>query len=200
MEKLVDEIDENDEYMSPKSIAIKLLMENVDDDLSGVIMGFNQDNEDDNDPDTFLFEILLTIFMEMIFAIGILMNGTDKEFVPDLKTFDLNNFLPILKKKFARVSILLKIQTYNKKSDESNVINKIYNGRYCRIILKHNPSEAHLFRLYMVPEDMNYHFLGNKDYVKQTNLKNIYAIITIYDKIYQISFDTIEKINSSKCT
>jgi len=192
---------DSDDVYTPASIAWKLLMDDIDDSLSANLMAMTPDNDEDSDPVSFLFEILITIFMEMIFDLAIINNEIDNDngFNPDISKFNINDFLPILEKKFNRVSILLNINTYDKKSDDHENLRNILDNRYCRVILRHCPEDSHIFKKNNIPSELNYHIILNQMYKQKSDLKNIYAIIIIENIIYKISFNLVKKINTSRC-
>jgi hypothetical protein len=202
MNSLTDKImEENDmlanEYYTPQTIAWKLLMDDTDEALSGALLGFG-DGEDD-DPESFMFEILITIFIEMVFDIAVVAQASndgstsqDFEFNPDMEKFDLDLFIDTIKKKFNRISYICSVTTYDKKSMSSyelNELQKTVNNRYCRIILKHNPDDKKTFRKKQIDE--NYHMILNENYRIKKHLKDIYAIVIINEKVYQIYFDKV---------
>ena len=210
MKRLVNKLVENDEnrpdeFYTPENLAWKLLMDNIDEELTGVLQANSQDFQKEDDPSSFLFEILITIFMEMIFDIAIIMNASenesnnsDEEFNPDMKNFDIDDFLPKLKEKFERVSILLNIEKHKRINTDEN-LRDIIDNRYCRVILRYYHEDKKLFRKYQVPSELHYHMILNGNYIKKPKLENIYAIIMLNDYVYQISFLPFKQIGSGKC-
>jgi hypothetical protein len=179
MEKLVDKIIDNDKNMSndefytPEKLALRLLLDDLDEDLSGMLLPLNPEPNKENDSASFLFEILITIFMEMIFGLVNLMNSCEDEsnnvdnaFSPDMSNFDINAFLPKIKDKFENVGIFLGIIEHNR-SDIEKSYEKINNERYCRVILKYYHEDAPLFIKYNVPDNLHYHMLLNESYEKR---------------------------------
>jgi hypothetical protein len=188
MEKLINEII-NDNTYTPKTIAWKLLLDDDTSILSSELCVFDPDTLTDDDPHSYLFEILITIFMEMIYDSAILMTATEKgdieSFNPDLSKFDINLFLPIIKSKLEKINILIQIHDFSIHDD----IQYILNNRYCRVLLKHDKKSNYFFKNNNIEE--NYHMVLNYDFIKTNSLKSIYAIININDIIYQIYFDKI---------
>lgn len=209
MEQLAEKLSEttNDEnWYSPQTLAWKLIMDDFteDDNLANMIMSYNPDHTSENDPASFLFEILLTIFMEMLFDFAIIMsakecetNGREFEFKPNMKKFNIDDYTELIQNKFLKVSILLTIEKHDIESFEKDYLEKIINKRYCKVIVKPNRTESHLFKLYKVDSDANYHMILNSSYEKTDVLKDIYAICKINNTLYQISFNIIEKIKPS---
>lgn len=189
METLAQEIIDNNTY-TPKSIAWKLLMDDDIAVLSAKLFEINPDDLNDTDPNSYLFEILITIFMEMIFNSAILISATNDDdiesFNPDLSKFNINNFLPLIKEKFKKINILAVVNEFENNEHTSN---KILSGRYCRIILKCDIKSHHFFKKNNIDE--NYHMILNTDFKKSNKLNNIYATVIINNVINQIYFDKI---------
>jgi hypothetical protein len=210
MKRLVNKLVEDnenrpDEYYTPQNLAWKLLMDDLDEELTGVLQANSPDFQWEEDPSSFLFEILITIFMEMIFDMAIIMNSSenefnncDKEFKPDMKKFNIDDFLPKLKEKFERVSILINIEKH-KRTNSDEFLKEIIDDRYCRVILRYYHEDKKLFRKYNVPDDLHYHMILNGNYKKKNKLDDIYAIIILNDFVYQISFLPIKQLGSEKC-
>jgi hypothetical protein len=208
MEKIVDEYleqnEQNEQFYTPHLLAWKLLTDDVEGDLTNALTAFNIDGQDD-DPATFMFEILLTIFMEMFFTMALLMHDTENEkkgitteFNPDMKQIHINDYIPILEKKFNRVSYIMNITTYNKKTENVSNLKSIFNNRYCRVVFR-NSEDKKIFVERNIQNDVHYHMISNELYKKQKELRNIYAIFQISDMMYKISFCPVTKIASNKC-
>jgi len=202
MNSLIERIiEENDmlanEYYTPQTIAWKLIMDDNDEALSGALLGYADGGDDD--PASFMFEILVTIFIEMIFDIAVIAQATDDEsklqdfeFNPDMGKFDLDLFINTIKKKFNKISYICSVETYNKKEmskHELAELQETVNNRYCRIILKHNPDDRKIFKTKNIAE--NYHMILNETYIRKKHLRDIYAIVMLYDKVYEIHFDNV---------
>lgn len=203
MEQLVEQLYEstNDEnWYSPQTLAWKLITDDFgeNDNLSNMIMSYNADSTIEHDPCSFLFEILLTIFMEMIFDFAMIMsakecdnNGEEFNFKPDMKFFNMDDYIELIQDKFFKVSIMLTVNKYDTLSNdqlEQDYMQHLIDKRYCKIILKQNEIESHLFDLYRVSPDVNYHMILNSKTTKTNILNNIYAICKINNILYQISF------------
>ena len=187
----INEIIDSNTY-TPKSIAWKLLFDDDITTLSSAIFAYDPDDYEDKydgDQDSYSFEILITIFMEMIFNSAILMgsseDGNVESFEPDLSKFNINDFLPLIKDKLKKINVLANIIEYTSKECDKHILNK----RYCRIILKHDKTTKHFFISNDITE--NYHMILNKDFTKKKSLKDIYAIVSLNNHIYQIYFDKI---------
>lgn len=201
VDKMVEQTSEQTCY-TPESIAWKLLMDDVDQALASKVLVYDPDNSSNGNINSYMFELLITIFMEMIFDMALLFDAEEKEqqntnnykFNPDLKKFDLNIFLPTLSKKMNHLSILLKTEVYNKKTDDNKVMQQILNDRYCRVILRHDKNDAHYFKQNNISPELNYHMILNSVNANRNykNLKDVYAVIMLNDNLYVIAFDKIE--------
>ena len=192
MEELVDQFFDEDilinDVYTPQSIAWKLLMDDIHDNFVNILMACNLDNNQrETDSVSFLFEILITIFMEMVFDLAIIINSSYKEFNPKIDSFNLDEILPTLKNKFKYVNIILNIDTY-KRNNNDECLRELLDDRYCRVIFNNNHEHNHLFIKNNVSKELNYHMIINNLYKQKKELIYIYAIIMINDTIYKISF------------
>lgn len=188
MESDDDEMDLSN-FHTPQTLAWKLLMEDNISDLSSTILSFNMDGYDEeNDPISFTFEILLTIFVEMISSLLTLMSE-DNENVR--KQLVISDFFDTIKSKFTKASISIFIHEIEKEwlETDDGYFKNILDKRYCKVIMRDNPEESQLFNAYNVDNDMLYHMLLNAKYKQQSNLKDVCANISSGKNIYQISFD-----------
>jgi predicted DNA binding CopG/RHH family protein len=191
-----------DDGYTPESLAWKLLMDDVDTSLASNLLAYDPDDTVGDNSNSYIFELLLTIFMEMIFDMALIadaeeqeqQNVSDYKFNPNLKKFDLNLFLPTLTQKFNYLSILLKTECYNKTTYDESELQQILNNRYCRVILRHDTNNKNYFKQHNIPEELNYHIIGNSfnEKKKYKHLTDVYAVIMINDYLYVISFDKIK--------
>lgn len=174
---------------SYQSLAWKIIMDELNDEQMIELLN---PNENDDDPMSYTFEFMLNIFLEMIIDCAIIShlseNNESDKINPNLN--NLNSYLPTIETKLKNVNIGLYISEYDQNPD--NMIDIVYLNRYCRIILRNNKNDIHLFEKYNVPEDQHYYMLLNKEYVKKSKLSDIYAITTISDISYRISFFKIK--------
>jgi hypothetical protein len=201
MNNIIDKIIEDKNDYTPESLAWKLLLDDVDTALATQLLGINPDDIHDTDQTTYLFEILITIFMEMIFDIALLgdmteyenNNNTDYKFNPDLTKVDLNVFLPTLIKKFEHISILLSTEINDIDTDDKVYMQEILDNRYCRVILRHNKDDTDYFIKNGLPNDLNYHMILNSNTSNNQfkKIKDVYAVILLNNKLHKIAFDNI---------
>lgn len=216
MDKLAKKLMEENEnaqasdFFSPEAFAWKMILDDTGnvDDLSGVIQTFTPETDLETDPASYLFEILLTIYMEMIFQLFILTEASnsseDKPFDPTPKfdNFNIDYFMPTIEEKFRKVSILAYTEKYDRKSDVD--MTDMINQRYCRIIFRHLEETKAEFRklnkMGVITSDTNYHMKLNELYNPTAKLRDIYAIVMINDICYKIYFNTVQKLGSASCS
>jgi len=203
--KLVEENESHEEnFVTPQSIAWKLLTDDYHEDLSGALLAFSPDYTQEEDPASFLFEMLLTICLELVSQMALIMHTTeeldnsDSNVVLTKKDFQFEVFFARIKKIFSGVSILFSVGTYDSNSNYT-MVEQILKNRYCRVIFRYNHENAIHFDKNDVPDDVNYHFILNENYKNTNDLRNIYAVIVNKNIIYKLSFDKIAKIASTKC-
>jgi len=181
---------------SPEELAWKLIMdENIND--NNVIMTF----ADENSKET-MFEILVTIYIEMLFdyyKIQYLENTLylDKKKEENIicdefenLEFDLNNvnlelLTNIFTEKFKKIKFILNI--YEISCEHYEYIKK---NRYCTILLKDSEYDSTYFLIneaHLDPEK-RYHFVLNSLYIPVTELRDIFCTVKINDKYFKISF------------
>jgi len=181
----------DDDTYTAESFAWKLLMDDDDNDSLGTqLQTFAETYDEEDDPITFFYEIILTILMELIFGIMQLNNqaeGNDDSYVPDYKKYDIDTIMPILIQKFVKLHIMIYIIEIDR---DENI-----DDRYCKIIFRHNQADEFFFNRYKnnIPDDKNYHMILNGKYAKQTELNNIYSTCSLNNKMYKISFNTRQK-------
>lgn len=191
---------ENLQDFSPKDIAQTIFRNEPLDPNSCRIVS------DDDDQDLiYIFEILLTIFLE---GFDILTGGLDKIKLDDFS----ENHVNMMKPWFQSLG-------FNIKSSEYDIQDKdMYNEYYCKIILRspetetffimqklkftlwdlvpHTDSEEEIAR--QIDEENlenleNYHFLINGEYQQQNRekkyLKDLYAVFLTKTKAFTIKFD-----------
>ena len=107
---LIDEFGDLDQDIySPETFAWKLLLDDTKSDkLSSMLQTFTDIKDQEDDPVSFFFEIVLTILLELIFGIMKLdhyaENSADTEFIPN---YDLDQMIPTLKQKFNELHLIL---------------------------------------------------------------------------------------------
>jgi hypothetical protein len=191
-------------YYTPQTIAWKLYTDTLDQALSSVILGFSDKTE--TDPQSYMFELLLSIFCELLLIIMFMDNVELKEELNidnfenqlniNFDDFYMELYLPIIETKFKVLSHIINIETYDRNDEnEKDYLKLISKGRYCRLILKQNYEDQNYFKNNENSED--YSFITNENYQKKNKLNDIFAILLLNDKMYKIYFDNITKIGEN---
>lgn len=192
-----DNTDNNNSY-TPETIAWKLLMDSDLEKLQNRILDVIEFDEDD-DPVSFQYEILLTILMEMIYGvlqINYYSNLQEEEelFEPKFTKKDIEDNLDFLKEKFLKIGILLNIQVFDINSDDRNYLNNIIRKSYCRVALRYSEKDKQFFQIHSnkIPSEKNYWFINNQTYQKQTKINKIIGTCIFDDTFCSIKFSPCE--------
>lgn len=186
----------------PTGLAWKLLTDDTFySDYGCRIQTFNADGYDEeNDPNTFFFEILLHIFLSLIQNISLIMDSGNESkishrnlFHSDPEKFDLNLYLPTIEAKFRQLAITIVVSEYKIDDYNEDDINNIVRNRYCRIVTRNQKKNEHYFYENNVPDNEMFHMILSETYKKKINLKDTYAILMNNTKLYKIHFDLCTK-------
>lgn len=186
-------MEKEDEY-TPEELAYKLIMYD-DINIDGEIYANDNDNKDYV---TYIFEILLTIYVEMIIINEEMKYMIENDIMDDeeltlniekmklnIEEMTIENIGEPYRKKFKKIGYYLSIQYMNKKETE----------QYCKILLRDNEKDRIFFDIHKhnIKDNKKYHFVMNSEFKMKDNMKlaEIYAKIIINDDIYKISFDKI---------
>lgn len=194
-EELINMIDSQLNVYDYKTIAWKLLMDNVDNTQLQIEFNNEDDGYENNNSCTDHFELLLNIFMEMFVGL-ILVMEQDESGHKNIKFNNLcfESYFKTIHEKFININILSCIETINVNNDNMDYIDEILNNRYCRIILKKDPKYRKIFKKNHFDND--YHmFLCDNDN-NYTKLKSVYGVLYTTNKVYKICFDTINVSNN----
>jgi hypothetical protein len=198
--EFINEISEHidDTNYTPETLAWKLLFDSNIESFSSQLLTFTDEASKETEPMTYLFEVLITIFMEMI--IGILKTNfysdelnKDKEFNPKFNHNDFEEIIPLLKTKFDLINILLFTEKIEPTEDNKFHNSEVHKNKYCRIIMKHNKDDFSLFTIYgdRVAEDKIYHMILNSKFIlTNKTLNSVYAVAIIDGITYRIYFST----------
>jgi hypothetical protein len=200
---LVTELNEyqNDDVYTPEIFAWKLLLDNTKSDvLSANLQTFTDTYDEADDPITFSFEVMITIFMELVFGILKLNHyaeGNDEEFEPDFSKHNIDDILPLLKHKFNELCYILSVEVIDDTVDNKSYIDSIMGERYCKIILRHNESDQAYFAIHDddIDSDKDYHMILNGRFKQTKNLNEVHATCALNNKVYKISFDVVQTIS-----
>ncbi len=192
----------NDDVYTPESLAWRLI---VDDDLKinnsipHLLASIDLDNEPQ--PDIFNkfayeFEILLTIYLEMVFGwykLLHIMDCEDKnkesEFVLDFNTIKLSDLEEPFKSKFKLIGYNLFINEI----DDKNYYDYLKPESYCRVALRDLQSDYGFFEINKnnIDKEKKYHFIINSNFKGKNNLRDIFMLLLINNKGYKINFTSI---------
>ncbi len=178
---------------TPEELAWKLVMdENINYDAA--IMAF----ADENSKET-LFEILITIYIEMIFnyyKIKYLENTINEEnedeicdefdnFKLNLNLVNLDTLTDVFSEKFKLIKYLLNVHEIS-----YEYYDYIKKNRYCTVLLKDSPNDELYFEFNKdkLDPEKRYHFVLNSMYSEVNELRDIFCSFSINNKYYKISF------------
>jgi hypothetical protein len=212
MENFLNEIEiqKESKVYTPESLAWDLLVGDVDPEKRGLdetIEFFSQNNNDDkiskSDSMVDKYQILITIFMELLFGLAKLnfyaeleKSGGDvnKKFIPKYKKFNFETYFSLIEDKMSVLGFICNLDIENPENlteESKEDLIKMINDRYCRIILRYNDNDDY-FKENDVPEDVYYHMIINGLNKKQfKKLNEIYSIINLNGKVYKISFNKL---------
>jgi cysteinyl-tRNA synthetase len=188
---MTDNIPNDGEVYSPEELAWQLIM---DENISPrTLMTFADENSKE-----IMFEILVTIYLEMIFdyyKLKYLENTTDNDddiinaydnFKLDLTNVNVDMLTDIFFEKFKKLRIILSVRDMSQIEYENT--KKI---RYCTVMLKDSPQDATYFMMNEKYLDKNkrYHFVLNSLYERKENLRDIFCTININGKYFKINFN-----------
>lgn len=198
-EDLVTELSEikKDDVYTPELFAWKLLLEDANASvLSANLQSFTDTYDEADDPTTFSFEVLLTIFMELIFGMLKLNHyaeNQDDQFNPNFSNHNLEDIIPLLKHKFNELCYILSIEIIDETQENNSYVNMVNKNRYCKILLRHNQADSGYFIVneHIIDPDKDYHMVLNSRYELTDKLNDVYATCSLNDKTYKFSFDKV---------
>lgn len=197
-----------DIYYSPEEIAWKLLEDDEDNYSSDTLKCLQMctDIQDTYDnPATFLFEILLTIFMEMLVNL-IKIDGS--EMLVNLMKIDSSDGIGneiLISNDFQKYKNVLEYVVYKinktnyyslhvdfvEENEENSVhIKYLMENRYCKVLLRSDKANESFFELlrYQSGYDKDYHMTLNPEFKNMKKLNEIFAIIKLNNIIMKIKF------------
>jgi len=193
----------DDNNYTPEALAWKLLMD--DEITTSNLMIFSDENNKE-----IVFEILITIYLEMIFGYYKMQyletnynNGDETEegetdnyddiydnFKLDINKVNLFTLTNVFASKFNKLNFILNVREINREDYFQSKQN-----RYCTVLLKDSPNDEMYFTLnekHLDPEK-RYHFVLNNMYKTKENidLRDIYCSVNINNVYYKIYFTQI---------
>jgi hypothetical protein len=217
MEEFLNQTYENadEDVVTPESLAWRLLIDDDVADYAGILLPFvaNDNNivanhiSNDNLADQ--FQILITMYMEMLFGMlkinhinsfinsdGELDDSIDLEttFKPDISKFTIEDLLGTFRDRFAKIRVFLSVRgIYD--SDETN--SRDYGSNfdyYCRIILKNSVEGNTYFKAnshWLDPEKLYTFAMRNDDKKRQKKLDDFFAVCTLPNLKVKVAFSPI---------
>jgi hypothetical protein len=179
-----------DNTFTPEELAWRLILDETID--SAPMLAFSDENTKE-----ILFEILITIYVEMIFGyskLKYLENLNDSEdydtnfdnFKIKLEHVNISDLTDIFIDKFNKLKFILHVNEITKEQ-----FNESKKYRYCTILLKDSPSDYMYFELnkeHLDPEK-RYHFVLNNLYKDKEELRDIFCSFSINNRCYKINFN-----------
>jgi hypothetical protein len=205
--RLVDEyigsIEYDDDDYTPESMAWKLLI--AEDTVNNGIMQFYNNGNDIDDRKSFIFEILITMYFEMLFnwhKLLFYMNLEDtvnsnnninvnttyeQNFNVDNLTID--DLTEPFKTKFHKINILLNVSIIS-----DNYYTYLNEYKYCSVMLRFIESNKQYFEINKnnIDEDKQYHFILNSKYKHKTDIRDIFCLVNLGNKKLKINFNNIQ--------
>ncbi len=195
MEEMVDDIlNSKDDVYTPERIAWQLLVGEVDECQKGMeILSVGRDSGNIH---TFVYEILITIFMELLFnlaKLGHYSKNENKKFIPDYEKLEIDALLSVVSDKMILLKYIARVNTYEKTEIDPDEFKTLANARYCRVVLRYYDEDP--FFDQNIADDLYYHMklngLKEREYKK---LSDIYCLIVLPDKVYTVAFTHLYNI------
>lgn len=187
---------------TPESLAWRLLVDDklkTDNNIKRFLASIDLSEETNPNifnEEAYLFEILLTMYLEMLFGWYKLLhlieneeNEVSTEFKLNLNELTLKDLIYPFKEKIKLIGYNLNIYEIT----NIDYYNYLRNESYCRVALKDLPSDFGFFEINkdrIVP-DKRYHFILNSKFKGKNFIKDIFMLININNIGYKVSFDTI---------
>ena len=187
-----DEINKHldDNVFTPETLAWKLL---VDDKVDkGNLLSFTDDEtvKDICDKVAVEFEILITIYLEMIFGwfklLYLTENNNINNFKLDLSQIKLEDLEEPYREKLKLLGYYLSLEEIT----DMDYYEYIKDDSYCRIALRDLDSDYGFFLLNQknIDPEKRFHFILNSKYPKFADLRHIFALVKINKVVYKINF------------
>lgn len=203
MEKLLEEVKMQriDDFYTPESLAWDLLVGDIDNTKVGKLLDYSYENINNNisshEKITFRFEILLTIFMEILFDLAKLEyysqndgnDGNNNKFIPEYEKFNIDAYINLIEDKFKIFGfcVFINKEKMEKFSSDKDGFKFLMENRYCRVLLKNYNEDNSEFE--NLPDDTYYHMkingLNKNNY---DNLKQIYSVFFLNEYVFCVNF------------
>ena len=190
-----------DDIFTPETLAWRLLVDDElknDTNIKQIMASIDLDEESNPDifnKEAYLFEILLTIYLEMLFGWYKLLhlmeneeNDNPTEFKLNLSELTIKDLEEPFKEKFKLLGYMLNIYEITNK----DYYDYLRNESYCRVALRDLPSDFGFFEINKnrIDPEKRYHFILNSKFKGKTILRDIFMLLVINDVGYKISFSS----------
>jgi len=177
----------NQNVYSPEELAWKLIIDDKID--SAAIVPFADENSKE-----ILFEILMTVYIEMVFDfyklkhlenLSNMGDNNGDNFNLDISNVNLESLTGIFCEKFNKIKYILNVYEISRETYEYTKKN-----RYCTVLLRNSPTDSTYFMINKdrLDPEIPYHFVLNSMYQPNNELRDIYCSLCINSKYYKISF------------
>ncbi len=200
MDSIDSELQKNiSNEFTPESLAWMLLVDdNIEKkvDIGQLIAAIDLESEPNPqvyNSQAYEFEILITIYMEMVFGWFKLLhlmeneqNGTETEFKPNLSLVTLTDITEPFTEKFSIIGYNLHVNEIT----NMDYYKMLQSKSYGRVALRDLKSDETFFRLNSknIDPEKRYHFVMNGNYKGEKFLINIYVLFMLNEKGYKINF------------
>jgi len=200
MDSIDSELQKNiSNEFTPESLAWMLLVDdNIEKkvDIGQLIAAIDLESEPNPqvyNSQAYEFEILITIYMEMVFGWFKLLhlmeneqNGTETEFKPNLSLVTLTDITEPFTEKFSIIGYNLHVNEIT----NMDYYKMLQSKSYGRVALRDLKSDETFFRLNSknIDSEKRYHFVMNGNYKGEKFLRNIYVLFMLNEKGYKINF------------
>lgn len=165
---------------SPEMVAQTLFTNEPKDPCSHQIVADPQDQTADL---PYIFEILVTIFME---GFDILVGGLEHVDIDNLT----QDHIKALNPWFQSIGFNIYVDIFDQSKNDDDNLKHMYEEYYCKIMIR-----TKLYENFFIMKNVykNYHFLLNGPFLEvnkqRTNLDELYAIFLTSDKVFKVSFN-----------
>ena len=174
---------------TPETLGWTLIM---DDNISDAeLLIFSDENNNET-----IFEILITIYVEMIFnyyKLKYLESQYDLDnyddnfdnFKLDINQINMFTLTNVFKTKFNKLKFMLNVHELSQEEYEDS-----RKHRYCTILLRDSPHDNTYFVMNekYIDKNKKYHFVLNSLYNLKNNLRDVYCTFSINSKYFKIYF------------
>jgi hypothetical protein len=173
---------DSDEVYTPEKIAKVLLDEKLDDSQKRV--EFLNLDKGDSSNHTFVYEILITIFMELLFGL-IKLENKEQVFTANFYDTKIETYFPTISEKMELLGYLVFLEKNERNEIDPEEFIEMSTNRYCRTIFRYYDDDPFFDR----ERNLLYHMKinGSCQNKKYKSLRDVFCLLLL-EKIYKISF------------